>query len=88
MHIKCFYKKIVENCQWRIQDFPVGNSKGGSVNLLFGQFFCENCMKFKEIALGAPLRCANKSGFKCDSNLWSEQWSVKRLGASVVDPET
>ena len=36
--------------QWRIQDFPEGsaNSQSGCANLLFCNYFAENCMKMKE----------------------------------------
>ena len=36
--------------QWQVQDFPdSGRQPKGGANLLFGQFFPENCMKIKEI---------------------------------------
>ena len=37
--------QILNQLQWRIQDFP---DEAATPNLLFGQFFTENCMKTKK----------------------------------------
>ena len=50
---KSFDGKSLRYDQWWIQNFPgAPTSKGEGVNLLFGQYFPENCMNMKQIGPG------------------------------------
>ena len=67
MEFTTFELFIIER-QWRIQDFPEGgtNSQSGCTDLLFCNFFAENCMKMKEFGPrvpGAPLISATERVF-------------------------
>ena len=44
--------------QWQIQDFP---KRGGGANLLFGNFFAENCMEMIEIGPRKGQGCDTES---------------------------
>ena len=47
-----FYVKIFISGGSRISETGGANFQGGDKNLLFGQFFPENCMKMKEFGPG------------------------------------
>ena len=69
--------------QWRIQDFPEGGARQperGGANLLFDQFFSENCMKMKKFWSrgGGALPCAPLRSATANVAIYVSSWTNSR----------